>query len=161
MTTAGGDQHCGQIFWNAIELIHRPGDVDVLSLLHNIGQTARCDKVRDLSTLRDRYRQKMGPAVYDRVVDIDAQLTQDELRRAQVTVGYYIRWTRQEFVSALPLTDWAYYQVVYRPLGQIVAALGITTALWKGSRAGYRAGISYYNSWRGPPSAPPPAVYGQ
>jgi hypothetical protein len=108
--------HCNQIFWNAIELIHRSGDIDALSLMHNIGQTTRCDNFKDMSPLRTRYREKMGPETYDKVVNINTPLQDDDLRRMHVTVGYYIRWTREEFVSALPWDGYLKYNLFYFPV---------------------------------------------
>ena len=49
-----------QIFFNALEIRHRPSDLDMLRLLHNLGQTTRCDKVADLSALRAACTKKMG-----------------------------------------------------------------------------------------------------
>ena len=77
--TTGADPHCSQIFFNALEIIHRPSDLDVLSLLHNLGQTTRCDKVADLLALRAAYTKKMGADVFDKAINIDAEpLTEQE-----------------------------------------------------------------------------------
>ena len=80
-SSTGVDPHCSQIFFNALEIIHRPSDLDVLSLLHNLGQTTRCDKVADLSALRAAYTKKMGADVFDKAIHIDAEpLTEQEYR---------------------------------------------------------------------------------
>ena len=104
---------------------YQMGDIDMESLLYNVGQMPCCDRMKDLSRLREQYREKIGSDADERAIDIKAQQRHDDLRALRVTSGYY----------ALPWYDRMFYQ----PLDQFVAALGLVTATWKGGKAAANA----------------------
>ena len=114
--------HCKHIYWNLLSLIqHHSANHE--SILFNIGQTARCDHVHDLSPLRKRYQQKMGTELYDRATAVAGRLDDSERAVVRKLVGYYHDYTETCVVEALPTETWLYYQLFARSFGQIASSI--------------------------------------
>ena len=91
--------------------------------MFNVGQTARCDHVADLSPLRQRYAAKLGTELYGRAVSVEGRMDDNERAVVRKIVGYFHDYTETCVVDALPRETWLYYQLFARSFGQIASSI--------------------------------------
>ncbi len=125
---------CNFIFVNLLNLLHFHGQQEIPSsaFIREFFETARCDRIFDMSPHRAEYERKLTAERLDRIMAFKTT-DEDESVAAQATMHYH-SWHESRLLKAISWPSWIYYHTVTRA-ERTLASMGLAAAAYGGMRA--------------------------